>query len=80
MELGTLAAVGMIGYWNNEDQVGTFIMMRTRAGVTSKRLDPQKIQSFMDTGSRTNGTRNEIYEIQPGTSKQYRQKKLRMDE
>lgn len=39
-ELGTLRTTGMIGHWNNEDQVGTFIMMRTGAGVASKRLDP----------------------------------------
>ena len=52
-ELGTRRAIGMRGHWNNEGHVGTFIMMRTRAGVESKRLDPQKIQNVLETSNRT---------------------------
>lgn len=39
-EPGTLRAKGMRVHGNNEGHVGTFIMMRTRAGVASKRPDP----------------------------------------
>lgn len=39
-ELGTLRAMGRIRHGTMKNWVGTFIMMRTRARVASKRLDP----------------------------------------